>query len=131
MANVVGENEWGLILQHRDLGVLELRWRSDGAEMTDSGFKATLCLLAVNAERLLPSKVLIDATHFRHRFGDGVMEWRNATVIPRYGAAGVRKFGFVMPEGFPHIGTESVEGPAVFPTAWFGSREDALGWLTQ
>ena len=129
MEHVVAENEWGRVIHHPRRAVLELRWHED-VTMSDSGFMATLCLLAHRAEGLSPPAILIDATHFRHRFGDGVMEWRNQTVIPRYGAAGVRKFAFVMPSGFPRIGAESVEGPAVFPTAWFASRSDALRWLS-
>jgi hypothetical protein len=127
---VVATNEWGVVVHHRSLGVLELRWRQDGAPMTDAGFMATLCLLASVAERLSPPGVLIDATHFAHRFGEGVMEWRSRTVIPRYGGAGVRKFGFILPHGSPHAGREVVEEGAVFPTAWFDSRDNAMGWLT-
>ena len=119
----------GLILQHRGQGVVELRWREDGAPMSDAAFKATLSLLALVVERLLPGGILIDATHFSHRFGAGVMEWRNDVVIPRYGAAGVRRFAFVMPPSFPHLGEERVEGPAVFPTCWFASRPEAMEWL--
>ncbi len=127
-ANKLAENEWGEILSHPREAVLELRWRSD-VEMSDAAFMATLSLLAVTAERVLPSRILVDATHFRHSFGDGVMEWRNHSVIPRYGAAGVRRFAFVMPGGFPSIGQVEVDPSAVFPTAWFASRGEALTWL--
>ncbi len=75
---------------------------------------------------------MIDATDFAHKFGEGVMEWRDDHVIPRYGAAGVRKFAFLMP-GFPdtvETGADEVfEGPATFPTAWFAERADALDWI--
>ena len=128
MDRTVGENEWGRILQHGDAPVLELKWRAD-VEMTDAAFMATLSLLASISERRHPSGILIDATGFRHSFGDGVMEWRDQTVIPRYGAAGVRRFAFVVPGESPHVGRESVEPRAVFPTAWFGSRPAALAWL--
>src|SRR5262249_3151400 len=58
-----------------------------------------------------------------------VMEWRDAHIIPRYGSAGVRRFAFLMPVGFPNAGHEAFEGPAVFPTKWFVYREEALGLL--
>ena len=127
MADDVVRNEWGIIL--RDADVLELRWLPSTAQMTDGGFMATLCLFAWEAEKGRPRGLLIDARDFRHRFGDGVMGWRDAHIIPRYGAAGIRKFAFVMPSGFPDAGRQAVDGPAVFPTRWFVSRDEALAWL--
>lgn len=102
--------------------------------MTDGVFKATLALFAWEAERLRPSFLLIDATQFRHEFGPGVMQWRDGSIIPRYGAAGVRKFAFHV-QGFPGTmeagGKEAFEGPAIFPTAWFSERQHALAWLRE
>jgi len=61
------------------------------------------------------------------------MQWRNDFIIPRYGAAGVRKFGFLEPAGAPSTmeagGTEVVDGPAIFPTAWFSDRANAEAWF--
>jgi len=127
MATELVRNGWGIILHHQDGNLLELRWLP--ASMTDGAFMATLCLFAGEAEKARPRGLLIDAVEFRHRFGDGVMAWRDAHVIPRYGGAGIRKFAFQMPSGFPNEGKETIEGPAVFPTRWFVDRERALGWL--
>ena len=123
----VVRNEWGVIVSHGDL--LELKWLPSTSSMTDGGFMATLCLFACEAERMRPNGLLIDAIDFNHRFGPGVMDWRDSHIIPRYGAAGVRRFAFLMPPGFPQAGSEAVEGPAVFPTKWFVARPDALSWL--
>jgi hypothetical protein len=59
------------------------------------------------------------------------MEWRNNPIIPRYGSAGVQKFAFHVPAGFPGtiVGKEVVDGPAIFPTAWFSGRSRAIEWL--
>jgi hypothetical protein len=57
------------------------------------------------------------------------MQWRDAHIIPRYGAAGVRKFAFLMPPGFPDAGKETMDGLAIFPTRWFVKREEAMAWL--
>ncbi len=116
-----------MIVQDPDL--LELRWLPSTASMTDGGFMATLCLFVWEAERLRPSRLLIDARQFHHRFLGDVMAWRDAHIIPRYGAAGVRRFAFLMPTGFPDAGKEAVEGAAVFPTKWFVSRQEAVAWL--
>ena len=121
------QNEWGVIVDHKDL--LELRWLHTTSTMTDGGFMATLCLFAWEAEKARPRSLFIDATEFTHTFGPGVMEWRDAHIIPRYGAAGTRRFAFLMPAGFTRAGAEAVEGPAVFPTKWFIDRQEALAWL--
>ena len=123
----MAQNEWGVIVDHTD--VLELRWLQSTASMTDGGFMATLCLFATEAEKARPRALFIDATEFAHTFGPGIMEWRDAHIIPRYGAAGVRRFAFLMPVGFPRAGAEAVEGPAVFPTKWFVDRTQAFEWL--
>lgn len=125
----VAANAWGVIVQHPD--ILELRWLPSTTSMTDGGFMATLCLFVWEAEKSRPRGLLIDAVEFRHRFakGDEVMAWRDAHIIPRYGAAGVRRFAFLMPKGYPDAGKEAIEGPAIFPTRWFVDRADALAWL--
>src|SRR5690242_4387000 len=124
---------WAVILHHRDDGILELRWLPSTADMTDGGFKATLALFAFEAEKVRPAFLLIDALQFRHTFGEGVMEWRDDHIIPRYGAAGARKFAFHVPEGVPNTiesgGRELVEGQAIFPTAWFSDRNNILAWF--
>ena len=124
-------NNWGEIVHHEADGILELRWLP--AKMTDGAFKATLALLALEAERVRAPFLLIDATQFHHQFGPDVMRWRDDCIIPRYGAAGAKKFAFHVPAGFPGTmeagGKESFEGPAIFPTAWFALRQNALDWL--
>ena len=133
MSAQVANNTWGSIVHHKSEDVLELVWLPATASMGDGGFKATLALLAWQAEKLRPSFLLIDATQFQHQFGPGVMQWRDDFIMPRYGAAGIRKFAFHVPANFPNTmeagGKEVVEGPAIFPTAWFADRQHALDWL--
>ena len=132
MATQVTSNDWSAILHHEDKSLLELKWLPSTASMGDGGFKATLMQLAWQAETLRPATLMIDATDFAHEFGEGVMEWRDDHVIPRYSAAGIRKFAFLAP-GFPDTAengaAEAYEGPATFPTAWFAERANALDWL--
>jgi hypothetical protein len=128
VSNEVSRNEWGVI---RDGGgVLELCWLPSTASMTDGAFMATLCLLALEAERTRPRGILVDATDFRHQFTPGLMAWRDAHVVPRYGAAGVRRFAFVMPPSFAQSGMERMEEPAIFPTRWFIDRGEAIRWAS-
>jgi hypothetical protein len=108
MAAEVARNGWGIVNHHQQQGILELRWLPSTAEMTD-------------------------ATDFHHRFGEGVMAWRDQQIIPRYNASGTRRFAFHVPDGFPDAieagGQPIIDGPATFPTAWFTQRQHALDWL--
>jgi hypothetical protein len=131
MGSVLAGNTWGEIIHHKADGILELRWLP--SKMTDGAFKATIALFAWEAEKARPSFLLIDATQFHHQFGPGVMQWRDDAIIPRYGAAGARKFAIHIPSGFPSTietgGKEVFEGSAIFPTAWFSERQHALDWF--
>src|SRR5215813_1726394 len=99
MSFTVASNAWAEIVHHPSDGMLEERWLPE--QMTDGAFMASLALLALEAERLRPSAILIDAKQFQYRPGPSVMEWRNHCIIPRYGSAGVRKFALLAPAGFP------------------------------
>jgi hypothetical protein len=129
----VAHNPWGIILHHEDWQTLELRWLP--AELSDADFKETLTLLADLGEQYKPRFMIIDATEFHHQFGPGVMEWRDENIIPRYGAAGVTKFAFLVNPGFPGTvesgGHPDAEGRATFPTGWFSTRERAYRWLAE
>jgi hypothetical protein len=131
----VARNRWGVVLNHEQWRTIELRWLPATSEMGDDGFKETLELFAAEGERARPGYMIIDATEFRHELGDGVLEWRDLEIIPRYNTAGVKKFAFLWPEGTPGTvesgSTPTPEGSANFPTGWFTSRERAYQWLTE
>jgi hypothetical protein len=132
MSSTLVANAWGEIILHKAEGILELRWLP--SQMTDAAFKATLALFAWEAEKTRAPFLLIDALNFRPPpFGPDVMQWRNDSIIPRYGAAGVKKFAFHMPAGVPGTiesgGKEAIDGPAIFPTARFSERQHALDWF--
>jgi hypothetical protein len=119
-----------VIPYHEDDGVLELRWLSSTAGMTDDDFKATLKLFANQAELATRRFLLIDATESVHAFGDGVGESRDREFISPYNDACTSKFAFLVPEGFADAmearGQPIVDVPATFPTAWFTDRLYAL-----
>ena len=133
----VARNQWGAILHHPDVRMLELRWFASTRQMTDDDFKATLEQYTSQGERLQPITCgLIDATEFFHTFADGeALAWRDAHIIPRYNTMGMKKFAFHMPPGAPGTveagGTPFVEGQAAFPTGWFATRERADAWLAE
>jgi len=134
-AEEIARNAWGVVLSYEEWRTLELSWLPSTSEMGDDGFKETLELFATEGERAKPDYMIIDATEFRHELGDGVMEWRDSEIIPRYNAAGVRKFAFLWPDDMPGTvesgSTPVPEGPAEFPTGWFTGRERAYQWLME
>jgi hypothetical protein len=131
----VARNEWGVILNHERWQTLELTWLPATSGMSDDGFKETLDLFAAEGERAKPPYMLIDATEFDHELGEGVLAWRDHEIIPRYNAAGVKKFAFLWPDGTPGTvesgGSPRAEGSANFPTGWFTGRERAYQWLME
>ena len=129
-SQIVYEDEWGEIVDRGSTDLVELRWFDTTADMSKDQFQEWLQTFAARVDRLRRRRVLIDGTSFRMNpaFMDGA--WRDANIIPLYNQAGVRRFAFQMPAGMPMIGAAPApEGPAQFPTGYFGSRADALAWL--
>jgi hypothetical protein len=134
MATELVRNQWGSIVHYPEDGILELRWLPSDAPVTESAWKAVLALFASEAERVRAPFLLVDSRQFQNEpFSDSVMQWRDDFIIPRYGAAGTQKLAFLEATREPFTmeagGAEVVEGPAIFPTAWFSERANAEAWL--
>ena len=132
---IVAEDTWGQILFYDEWNSLELRWLPSTANATDAELKATMDAFAQEAASRHPNTLIVDTTEFHHRWGDGMKQWRDAQIIPRYNQAGIRKFAFIASPDYPGPtvedgATPAAEGPANFPTGWFKSREAAYQWLT-
>jgi len=129
------KSNWARIAHDPENGILELIWLPSTAAMTDEDFKASLVDFVSHAERVRAPYLLIDMLQLRHRPGVEIGKWRDEQIIPRYNKAGVKKFAFRASAGFPNTvesgAKEAVEGPAVFPTAWFSNRENALKWFRE
>jgi hypothetical protein len=129
-SKVLHEDKWGEIIDRPSLDVLELRWFDSTAEMSADAFKQSLSIYADHVERARRRGALVDGTSFLMAPANMDEAWRDANIVPRYNEAGVAKFAFHMPAGMPAIGSEPTpEGPAKFPTGYFGTRQDALDWL--
>jgi hypothetical protein len=123
------EDKWGAII-HRAGQYAEIRWYDTTRGMSGDDFQQFLTQFADVVAQHSCSAGLVDATSFKMNPENMHMGWRDVNIIPRYNAAGMKKFAFIMPEGMPAIGSEpAIEGPADFPTAYFGSRADALEWI--
>jgi hypothetical protein len=59
--------------------------------------------------------------------------WRDKNIIPRYNAAGVQRFAFLVPANAPHTiengNAPAVEDPGRFPTGYFASRDAVFSWF--
>jgi len=129
-SKVVYEDKWGEIMDRLN-NIIEIRWFDTTKEFDSSVFNEWLAGFVDAIESTGRQRVLVDAVSFQMGREHMDAEWRDANIIPRYNAAGVTKFAFLMPEGMPAIGgPPGPEGPADFPTAYFGRRADAMNWLT-
>ena len=61
------------------------------------------------------------------------MEFRDANIIPRYNAAGVRKFAFspASRRSPDRSRNRPQKAQQTYLTAYFGRRADALAWLAE
>lgn len=128
VSEIVYEDLHGEVIDRGDF--VEIRWFDATSELDSEGFNAWLALFAGIVEERRRPGVLVDGLAFLMDPAHMDGEWRDANIIPRYNAAGVRRFAFVMPAGMPAIGAAPApEGPGDFPTGYFGRREDAIAWL--
>ncbi len=126
----VFEDRWGACIDRPEDGYLEIRWYDTTKSISGEQFNGWLSRFADAVATSGRTRVLVDATHFQMDMDVMDMGWRDVNIIPKYNAAGVQKFAFQMPAGMPAIGAAPApEGPADFPTAYFGTRQDALEWL--
>ena len=129
-ATILHEDEWGSVIDRPEAGYIEIRWYDATAEMTGEQFNAWLARFAGHVEQTRRAGALVDAVQFAMPMDRMSVGWRDEHIIPRYEAAGIAKFAFVMPAAMPAIGNAPApEGPASFPTGYFGKRSDALAWL--
>lgn len=127
---IVWEDRYGEVIDRPDQGFIEIRWYDTTSEMTSDEFNNWLARFAGSVEDAGRSGVLVDSVPFKMDMAHMDGPWRDRNIIPRYNAAGVERFAFLMPEGMPLLGAEpSLEGPGTFPTGYFGTRRAAIAWL--
>lgn len=125
-------DQWGECIVRPNDACSEIRWFDTTEGMSGDDFNNFLSEFASVVEESRQPGALVDAVQFKMDMGRMSMGWRDENIIPRYNAAGLQKFAFVVPVGMPAIGAPPAkDGPAEFPTAYFGTREAALAWLTK
>ncbi len=129
-AEIVWEDQFGEVIDRASADVIEIRWYDTTSAMSSDEFNEWLVRFADSVEERRRAGVLVDSLSFLMDPSNMNGPWRDANIIPRYNAAGVRRFAFLMPAGMPLIGQEPArEGPGEFPTGYFGTRESAMDWL--
>jgi hypothetical protein len=78
--------------------------------------------------------ILVDMTEFGYQWNEGMEEWRQEHLFPKYAASGAQKLAFIVGPRYPGAVVEdgaepAYEGTLQFPTGWFRSRERADEWL--
>ena len=103
-AQIVYADEWGEVIDRPGDDYVEIRWYDSTAAMSQPQFQDWLSSFAGAVETARRAGVLVDATSFA--MGGAAMDdgWRYENIIPRYNAAGVKRFAFHMPDGMPAIG---------------------------
>jgi len=133
MAKELSRDAFGVIRHHEEQGILELEWLKGSATMTDQDFMSSMERYAEFAGEHRTPNLLVDVTKFKHSPGEGVARWRDEHIIPRYNAAGVKKFAFLVPAGTPgtvEAGNQPMrEPPGTFPTGYFEDRQRILDWF--
>ena len=135
MANLVElfRDEFATYSRDDEHQVIEQRWSSATKSMSEKQFRDGVARLAGFLEQSRFPNALVDITVMGYRPSADFEPWRQANIITRYNAAGVKRFGFLMPAGAPTV--ESGQQPAIegsvakFPTGYFASRERALEWF--
>ena len=108
-------------------GIVSLVW-SD-CNLDEDIVKEMLVRFGEHAKAHPDSALLVDARKFTFAWEPEMDAWRDASVIPTYNDAGVRKFAFVFGDAVP-IRPPAQTPPARYETGAFHSVDDARGWLS-
>ena len=122
-------DSYGSIMYDPERGVLELAWNESTSEMSDEDFKRWLAMFAQYGEQYPSNFMIIDGRKFAHELSGSVNEWRAENILPRYNAAGIKKFAFLLPTGEVPDRVPEAEPGADFPTGYFEAREQIDDWF--
>ena len=129
-AALLHEDEYLQVFWDEPTRIISIDWKEATSGMTDEDFKTELTSFAKQVEDKKAPRILIDVSKFRHRPSEAVGKWRLKNISPRYNAAGVKRFAFLISKDsqVPSMASRS-EGEG-FLTQSFNSNERATAWLT-
>jgi hypothetical protein len=109
-----------------DRGIVSLVWAD--ASLDEDEVKEMLVRFGEHAKTHPCSALLVDAREFDFLWSPAMDAWRDASVVPDYNDAGVRKFAFVFRDVVP-LRPPAKMPPANFETGGFHTIKDAETWI--
>ena len=132
MSTVLHSNRYYKFHHQDSPAVLRLEWREATSEMSDPEFRDALSNFAGFAVDVRPANILVDVRAFRHAVAEGLGEWRDRAVIPRYNRAGVARFGYLVPPGqLPPNPAPPPSAVESFQTHFFDSERAIVEWFSE
>ena len=92
-------DQWGECVDRPIDDCVEIRWFDTTSSMDGDQFNQFLSNYATVVETCRRRGGLVDAIQFKMDPSRMSMDWRDQHITPRYNAAGVKKFAFIMPAG--------------------------------
>ena len=114
---------------------LIFQWKPETETIKNNDFKEGLSNFAGYAFELKTPNMVVDVRNFKPGAGEPTPDvmgtWRAEVVIPRYNAAGVKKFAYLRnPDGGgPPVSEPTKHEGETFETAVFDSEEKMMNWL--
>ena len=131
VAKTLNDDSLGRITFDQEKSLLKLEWLATSKDMIGPHFQGILYILAGYALQLKSKKILIDGRKFLfHPSQELVGLWRTYNISPLYNEAGVKKFAFLFPAGYPALPSNIQNMPYEdFPTGFFTSEDVLMNWL--
>ena len=114
-----------------DRQVLSFTWTMKTAEMTYENFQDACSNYAGFAIEHNIQRLFVDTMDFRFQMPEEFISWREQKLNPRYYRIDVKKFAYLMPKDIADGLEELVPEDDTFTTSYFGSKQEALNWLTK
>lgn len=131
VAELLDEDSFAKISFDKEKSLMKLEWLQDSKEMNGPHFQGVLYILGGFALQKKSKNIFVDGTKFLFQpTKDMIGIWRTANISPLYNQAGVKKFAFLFPPGYPMPPRNIQNMPYEdFPTGFFTSQNELIKWL--
>ena len=109
---------------------IELIWTTETAAMNNQDFKDALELFVGYAAEHSAPNLLVDLRPFRHNMTPELGKWRDEVIAPKYNAAGVKKFAYLI-GSVDSANRPSQNAGEDFVTGYFESTESGRSWFSE
>lgn len=110
--------------------ILLFSWTDATANMTEEDYRDALHNYAGFVLEFKTPSLLVDVRNFQYTMTPQLGEWRDEYISPRYRKAGIKKFGYIVPQGVLEKmkgGMQKVERG--FEEEYFEDWQLATTWL--